>query len=157
MKKLIFMRRALPFVLFASILSVSGFAASADELKGVNSTVDAFHDALRRGDGPAAMKLLAPDAIILEGGGIETRAEYESHHLAADMEFAKAVPSARSDVRVQLDGNTAWLTSASRTQGTFKERPINSRGAELMVLTKTPDGWRIRAIHWSSQKLSKPD
>ena len=155
MKNLNFTRRALPLVLFASILSVSGFAARADESKDVTSTVDAFHDALRRGDGPAAMKLLAPDAIILEGGGIETRAEYESHHFAADMEFAKAVPSTRSDVRVQLDGNAAWLTSASRTEGTFKERPINSRGAELMVLTKTADGWLIRAIHWSSQKVTK--
>lgn len=157
MKKINLMWRALPFVLFASIISVPGFAAAGDDSKDVTSTVDAFHDALRRGDGPAALKLFAPDAIILEGGGIETRAQYESHHLAADMEFAKAVPSTRSDVRVQLDGNTAWLTSASRTEGAFKERPINSRGAELMVLTKTPDGWRIRAIHWSSHKVTKPD
>lgn len=155
MKNLNFTRRPLPLVLFASILSVSGFAASAEEATDVTSTVNAFHDALRRGDGPAVMKLLAPDAIILEGGGTETRAEYESHHLAADMEFSKAVSSTRSDVRVQVDGNTAWLTSASRTEGTFKERPINSRGAELMILTKTADGWRIQAIHWSSQKVTK--
>lgn len=122
----------------------------------IASTVAEFHDALRNGDGAAALKLLASDAIILEGGAIETRAEYESHHLAADMAFAKAVPGTRSNVQVQIDGNTAW-TSASRTEGMFKERPINSRGAELMVLTKTPEGWRIRAIHWSSQKVTKPD
>lgn len=128
--------------------------AGADEIA---STVAKFHDALRNGDGAAALKLLASDAVILEGGAIETRAEYESHHLAADMAFAKAVPSTRSNVRVQIDGNTAWLTSASRTEGMFKERSINSRGAELMVLTKTPEGWRIRAIHWSSQKVTKPD
>lgn len=102
------------------------------------------------------MKFLAPDATILEGGAIETRAEYESHHLAADMAFAKAVPSTRSEVRVRIEGNTAWLTSASRTEGTFQERPINSRGAELVVLSKTAEGWQIRAIHWSSQKVTKP-
>lgn len=155
MKNSSLVRHAFRFAVFVLAIAVSGFSAAADESQSVASTVDAFHDALRRGDGPAAMKLLAPDAIILEGGAIETRAEYESHHLAADMAFAKAVPSTRSNVRVQIDGNTAWLTSASRTEGSFQEQPINSRGAELIVLSKTAEGWQIRAIHWSSQKVSK--
>lgn len=157
MKKINVLRRGLQFAVFASVISAVSVGAAEEESKDVGATVDAFHEALRRGDGPAAMKLLAADAMILEGGGIETRAQYESHHLAADMEFAKAVPSARSDVRIQINGDTAWLTSASRTEGTFKERPINSRGAELMVLAKSSDGWRIRAIHWSSQKVTKPE
>ena len=146
-------RRALHCVALIFALTVSAFANEAD---GVRATVDGFHEALSRGDGPAAMKLLAPDAVIMEGGGIETRAEYESHHLAADMEFAKAIPSTRTNVAVQVNGDTAWLTSASRTEGTFKDKPVNSRGAELIVLAKTSDGWRIRAIHWSSQRVSKP-
>lgn len=148
------LRRALSCAGIILALTVSAFADEADS---VRATVDAFHEALRRGDGPAAMKLLAADAMILEGGGIETRAQYESHHLAADMEFAKAVPSTRSDVRMQINGDTAWLTSASRTEGTFKDKPVNSRGAELMVLAKTADGWRIRAIHWSSHKVTKAE
>ena len=146
-------RRALYCVALIFALTLSAFA---DEAGSVRATVDGFHEALSRGDGPAAMKLLAPDAVIMEGGGIETRAEYESHHLAADMEFAKAVPSTRSNVAVQINGDTAWLTSASRTEGTFKGKPVNSRGAELIVLAKTADGWRIRAIHWSSQRVTKP-
>ncbi len=121
------------------------------------STVATFHESLRRGDGASAMKLLAPDALILEGGSVETRAEYESHHLAADMAFARAVPSNRSAVQVQINGDTAWLKSVSRSEGTFQDRPISNSGAELVVLTKTSDGWRIRAIHWSSRKLTKPD
>ena len=141
---------------FALVLSVSTISAAADDSTDVTATVDAFHDALRRSDAAAAMQVLASDAIIMEGGGIETRAEYESHHLTADMEFAKAVPSTRSNVKVQVNGDTAWLTSASRTEGTFKDKPVNSRGAELMVLAKTADGWRIRAIHWSSQRVTKP-
>ena len=157
MKKFNLLRAASVGAGLALIISITGASAAEDMYTDVTAVVDAFHDALRRGDGAAAMKLLAPDAIILEGGGIETRAEYESHHLAADMEFAKIVPSTRSNVRVQTDGNTAWLSSASRTEGVFKERAINSRGAELMVLTKTPDGWRLRAIHWSSQKVAKPE
>ena len=145
--------RALLYVVLIFAVTVSAFADEADS---VRATVDGFHDALSRGDGPAAMKFLAPDAVIMEGGGIETRAEYESHHLAADMEFAKAIPSTRSNVSVQINGDTAWLMSASRSEGTFKDKPVNSRGAELMVLAKTPEGWKIRAIHWSSQRVSKP-
>ena len=152
MKSFTFGRLAIHSTALVFALTVS---ALADESDNVRSTVDGFHQALGRGDGVAAMKFLAPDAIILEGGSVESRAEYESHHLAADIEFTKAVPSVRSDVRVQLDGNTAWLTSRSRTEGEFKGGPINSTGAELMVLTKTPEGWRIRAIHWSSHKVKK--
>ena len=143
-------------LLCAALVSLLSFSAFADEADDVRVTVNAFHEALGSGEGAAAMKLLAPDAIIIEGGATETRSEYESHHLGADMEFAKAVPSTRSNVRVQVNGDTAWLSSASRTEGTFKEKPVNSRGAELMVLTKTGDGWRIRAIHWSSQRVTKP-
>ena len=142
--------------LVAVMLSVGAVSAPADDAQDVTATVNAFYDALGRGDGAAAMKLLAPDATIIEGGATQTRAEYESHHLGADMEFAKAVPSTRSDARVQVNGETAWLSSASRTEGSYKDRAINSRGAELMVLTKTPEGWRIRVIHWSSQKVTKP-
>ena len=127
-------------------------SACADESQNVVATVAGFHEALRRGDGPAAMKLLAPDAMILEGGALETRAEYENHHLAADIEFAKTVPSARSDVLVKIEGNTAWLTSRSLMDGEFKGKPVKSSGAELIVLTKTQNGWQIRAIHWSSHK-----
>ena len=138
------------------MIGAAGVSAAAEDAEEVTSTVHSFHEALSRGDGAAAMKLLAPDAVIIEGGGIETRAEYESHHLAADMEFAKAIPSTRSNVAVKINGDTAWLTSASRTEGTFKDKPVNSRGAELMVLAKTAEGWRIRAIHWSSQRVTKP-
>jgi len=101
------------------------------------------------------MSFLALDAQIVESGHHQTREEYEREHLGADIEFAQAVPSTRSDVRVEIDGDTAWLTSRSRTEGEFKGSPINSSGAELIILTKTQDGWRIRAIHWSSHKVTK--
>lgn len=136
------------------VISVRG-QTSAPPSEAVVATINEFHEALRRGDGAAAMKVLAPDAVILEGGSIETRAEYEGHHLGEDMAFLKAVPSTRSDHRVQIEGNTAWVTSRSTTEGSFKGKPIKSVGAELVVLTKSDQGWQIRAIHWSSHKLEK--
>jgi len=138
-------------------MCVSAAGATPDESGNVVSTVEAFHTALAHGDAKAAMKLMAPDAVILESGYAETRAEYESHHLPEDIKFAQAVHSNRSDVRVQIDGNTAWLTSRSKTEGSFEGKPVNSVGVELVVLTKTSAVWLIRAIHWSSRKVTKTE
>jgi hypothetical protein len=35
--------------------------------------------------------------------------------------------------------------------GTFQGRAVDLLGSELMVLSRSPDGWRIRAIGWSSR------
>lgn len=128
---------------------------SADSIAAAK-TVGDYHLALASGDSARALALLAPDAVILESGGMETRTEYRSHHLAGDIAFARAVKSERSPLVVKIDGNTAWASSTSVTQGTFNGRAINSSGAESMVLTKGPDGWRIRAIHWSSRTRRPP-
>lgn len=117
----------------------------------VAQTVQAYHQALARGDSAMAIRLLSPDAVILESGGSEDRADYRAHHLPADIQFAQAVPGQRGAIRVTVVGDVAWASSTSITQGTFRERAVNSAGAELMVLTRTPEGWRIRAIHWSSR------
>ncbi len=118
----------------------------------VATVVGQFHAALVRGDSAAALVLLAEDVIVLEAGTVETRAEYQQHHLPADIRFAQAVPSTRGLVRIVVAGDVAWITSSSETTGTFENRPISSVGAELMVLSRTAAGWRIRAIHWSSRR-----
>ena len=117
----------------------------------VASVVDHYHRALESADSVGALALLASDAVILESGGIETREEYRSHHLPADIAFARAVKGVRSPVRVVVRGDVAWATSTTTAQGEFRGRPVNSAGAELMVLTRTTDGWKINAIHWSSR------
>ncbi|MFL5385012.1 MAG: YybH family protein [Longimicrobiaceae bacterium] len=123
--------------------------ASADSAA-VAETVERFHRALAAADSAGALALLAPDVLIQESGGQETRAEYRSHHLAADIEFARAVRSRQEPVRVRVRGDVAWAASTSTTQGEFRGRAVNSEGAELMVLTRERGGWRIAAIHWSS-------
>jgi hypothetical protein len=45
--------------------------------------------------------------------------------------------------------------SISRTNGTFHEREIDSIAVELVVLSKSSAGWRIRAIHWSSHETKR--
>lgn len=127
------------------------FAAEAgsDEASAV---VAAFHTAIRAGDTPTVMKLLAPDATVLEQGGRESREEYRNHHLPEDIKFAQAVPTRREGVQARVSGNVAWVTSLSTSQGTFQGSAINVSGSELVILTKGDDGWLIRSVHWSSRK-----
>ncbi|HWO94742.1 MAG TPA: DUF4198 domain-containing protein [Dehalococcoidia bacterium] len=122
----------------------------------VANVVARYHEALAVGDSATALSLLASDAVVLESGEMETREEYRSHHLPADIQFARAVRSERSPLRVTLRGDVAWVSSTSTAQGQYRGRAVNSAGAELMVLTREADGWRIRAIHWSSRTRRTP-
>jgi ketosteroid isomerase-like protein len=122
------------------------------EAAAIAGVVGAYHEALSSGQGEVALELLAEGAIILESGGVETKAQYADHHLPGDMAFAQAVPRTRGDVHVTGHGDVAWAWSTSETKGTYRDREIDSRSAELMVLVKTADGWKISAIHWSSRR-----
>jgi ketosteroid isomerase-like protein len=123
---------------------------SADSAS-VAATAGEFHHALARGDSAAVLALLAPDATIMEAGDIESREEYRQHHLPADIAFVQAVPSVTGSLSVVLHGDVAWVMSTSRATGTFKGRKVDSRGAELLILSRSAAGWQIRAIHWSSR------
>ena len=61
----------------------------------IRAVVDAFYGAIKSGDKDAAMHLIAPDAVFVEAGKIETRAEYEANHLPADIEFESQVAGTR--------------------------------------------------------------
>ena len=123
---------------------------SADSIE-VAKVVRAYQQALGAGDSATALRLLTADAVILESGGMESREEYRSHHLPSDIEFARAVKSTDGPLSVKVRGDVAWVASTSTAEGQFRGRPVNSLGAELMVLTRTAEGWRIAAIHWSSR------
>jgi Domain of unknown function (DUF4440) len=114
--------------------------------------VGRFHEILSTGDTLGLNALLAPDLRVLEGGTVENRQEYLSHHLSEDIEFAKAVKEKRASVSYVCEGNVAWLVSTSTATGSFNGRPIDSVGAELMILSRSQRGWKIRAIHWSSAR-----
>jgi ketosteroid isomerase-like protein len=115
------------------------------------SVVDAFHAALRRGDARTAAALLADDALIYESGGAErSRAEYTSHHLAADVVFEQAVPSVLVRRTGRVVGEFAWIASEGRTTGIYHEKPVDRLTTETMVLRKSGAAWEIVHIHWSS-------
>ncbi len=129
--------------------------SSAPDTGAVGAVVDEFHRVLASGDSNRVMSLLAPDAIIVEAGTVQTRAEYESEHLEEDIAFARALPGKQTSRKVQAAGDAAWVTSTFRVTGEFHDRIIDNQAAETAVLTRTSDGWRIRALHWSSHKAAK--
>jgi ketosteroid isomerase-like protein len=117
----------------------------------VAEVIQRFHAALASADSATVLALLADDVVVLESGGLESRSEYRAHHLPADIRFTQAVKSKRGLLRVVVSGDVAWAVSTSEVSGVWRDRAIDSAGAELMVLTREVNGWRIRAIHWSSR------
>ncbi len=107
-----------------------------------SATADRFHAILASGDRAAMEALLAPDAVVLEGGNHESRAEYLSHHFARDAEFLAGTTPESLYRRTTVAGDAAWVASTQRIG--------DSEMAELIVMKQTPDGWRVAAVHWSS-------
>ena len=118
----------------------------------VATLVGDFHAALERGDSTKALALLAADVMILESGSMETLADYRAHHLPADIAFARAVKAKRAPRTVTVSGDVAYSTATSATVGTYKDKPVDALGAELIVARKVNGSWKIAAIHWSSRK-----
>ncbi len=140
------------------LLGSTGFArgqSTAPDAPAIQQTAEEFHQALGAGKAERVIELLQPDALIAEGGHVQTRDEYQSEHLAADIAFARAVPGKELSALVRQEGDVAWVTSTFKVSGRYKDKAINELAAETMVLTKTAEGWRVRAIHWSSQKATK--
>lgn len=112
-----------------------------------------FHELQAAGDSLGALALMLPDVVIFESGGVEaSREEYRSHHLGLDVQFATAVNREIVDQQSRVVGDFAWVLTQIRVTGMFREREVNSHGVETMLLRRTPEGWRIMHVHWSSRR-----
>ena len=126
-------------------------AASVLDSARVAEVVERFRRALVAGDSAAVAEMLLPEALVLEGGGVETKREYLGHHFHADHAFLENMAVTTQKQRVHIESGAAWVSSARRMKGTYEERDLDLASAELMVLRRTPKGWKISAIHWSSR------
>jgi ketosteroid isomerase-like protein len=124
---------------------------SPEDVAAVTAAVDAFMQALNDGDNAAAMALLAPDSMFLEGGGLETYAEYRDNHLPADIEFEEQVDGIREFMRVTVEGDQAWVITTHYYDGEFDETPLSFELATLSILSRQDGAWKFRAVHWSSR------
>lgn len=125
--------------------------AAASDTAAVRAVAMRFQEALIAGDSSAVADLLAPDAVILERGGTETREEYLSHHFHSDAAFLGAVERTPGDMQWYLAGDAAWAASTSYLHGRYRDRDVDVNSAELLVLRRTDNSWRIAAVHWSSR------
>ena len=139
-------RNVLPLLLCLVPATASAQADSAY----VGAVIEQFHEALAGSDSAGAMALLAPDAVILEGGWVETREDYAAGHLTADMAFHAGMTTKIVSRTVTLAGEVVWVSTVRHTDGDYDGRAISSRGAELMILGRGDGGWLVRAIHWWS-------
>lgn len=87
----------------------------------------------------------ADDAAIREAAH-----GFKAALIAGDIGFLKSVPPVLTSDQVTVYGDMALYTSESTSTGEYRDREINSRGAETLVLLRTEAGWKIRHIHWSS-------
>ena len=133
----------------------SGSAAAGDS-SDIVGLVQRFDALMAAGDSAALLTMLADDLVVLESGGLETRAEFRAHHLPADIAFARAVKGQQGPITVRVMGDVAWASSTTTVEGEMRGRAINSVSAELMVFSREGGGWKIRAIHWSSRARRPP-
>ena len=143
----------LPLILLCSLTAACASAPStADDEAAVAAAVKAFQTAMDTGDAATTMQYIADDALMMEGGTIENRMQYETDHLPLDLDFAKGMTAKRMPVTQDVRGDVAWVRTSTEFTGTFQDQPLSLLGLETMVLTREPQGWRIRALHWSSQR-----
>lgn len=127
-------------------------SASATDSAAAHAVVDQYEAALTAGDSAKAVSLLADDLMVMEAGTIETRADYLAHHLGADIKASAGAKGNRTVLKVSLVGDAAYVITKTVRPGTGAQGSTGSELAELMVLSKTAGGWKIRAIHWSSRR-----
>ena len=137
------------FLLIIGTSIVVGQDSAAE--KKVIKTLEAFHQAIIDNDSQAAKNLLSKSVRILEGGNIETKDKYLSHHFHSDGKFLSAMKREVESRSVTIEGNTAWVSTQTHTWGTYSDRELDLNNLELAVLKKEGESWKITALHWSSR------
>jgi ketosteroid isomerase-like protein len=141
--------------LLAPMLAVGVIAAARAEAPTTPSdTVEAFHKALRQGDGKAALAFMLRDVTVFEQGYTEnSRDDWGNHQLPDANQFAKQTERRVLRREAAQDTATAWVMSTTLTSGEFDGRKLELEGTETMLLRREGDGWRIAHIHWSAHPL----
>src|SRR5688572_21289961 len=146
-------RRCAALAVLLMWLPACGSTTATHDDAEVAAVLESFYGAIKRGDPKAAMSVIAPDALFVESGKLETREQYETNHLPADIDFEKQVTGKRDPLRITFKDDAAWVIATTTYDGKFEGAPVQFVSAQLMVLSKDADAWKIRSIHWSSRPL----
>jgi ketosteroid isomerase-like protein len=70
---------------------------------------------------------------------------------SADAEFLATATVKRLSRTGKVSGDLAWTATEAQIT-TRGEKPADILSTETMLLRRTPQGWRIAHIHWSSHR-----
>lgn len=120
--------------------------------------VDAFYEAMGRGDRTAVLAQLSADVVIYEQGFAElSRDGYAKGSLANDLTFASVVKREVLKREAWEEGNLAWVLTQALVTGDFGENRLELQNAETLVLRRTDLGWKIVHIHRSTHPRSSEE
>jgi len=111
---------------------------------------DALFKALQTGDEASVADLLADDVLILEGGHAQkSKMEYMSGHMKSDMAY---LPNIKNEVLSREKGqagDVAWVTTHSRSTGSYKGKEVDRTSREFLLLRRHGDSWKVILVQWA--------
>lgn len=133
-------------------LSLNGSAsAQTDEVKAVTDVMMREAAAVEKGDLAALDKIWAnsEDVTVFESGHANYGwNDYRNTHLAPELKEFKNTKYSFSDMKVKVEGKTAWATFKYSLAAEMGTRKVESGGLGTAILEKRDGNWRI--VHWHS-------
>ena len=145
---------AMAVVVGAGVIAFSlddNVSAQTDEVKAATDVLTREAVAVEKGDLAALDKIWAnsEDVTVFESGHANYGwTDYRNTHLAPELKEFKNTKYAFSDLKVKVDGKTAWATFKYSLAAEMGTRKIESGGLGTAVLEKREGLWRI--VHWHS-------
>lgn len=136
---------------FVAVSFNSPVSGQIDEVKAVTDVLTREAQAVEKGDLAALDKIWANDesVTVFESGHANYGwADYRNSHLAPELKEFKNTKYAFSDLKVKVDGKTAWATFKYTLAADIGTRNIQSGGLGTAILEKRDGNWRI--VHWHS-------
>ncbi len=144
-------------LVLAVVAAVIGFnfytnvSAQTDDVKAVTDVLTREAAAVEKGDLSALDKIWAnsEDVTVFESGHANYGwTDYRNSHLAPELKEFKNTKYAFSDLKVKVDGKTAWATFKYALAAEMGTRNIQSGGLGTAILEKRDGRWQI--VHWHS-------
>ncbi len=126
-------------------------SAQTDEVKAVMDVMTREAVAVEKADMAALDNIWAntEDVTVFESGHANYGwNDYRNTHLAPELKEFKNTKYAFSDMKVKVDGKTAWATFKYTLAAEMGTRKVESGGLGTAILEKRDGKWRI--VHWHS-------
>jgi len=126
-------------------------AAPSPAAEAAVKTVDGFMAALAGGQFETARQLMTQDAVVMANGVV--LGPRDAYIAGPAKKVAAALQSSQRqllDRKVDAGGNVALVLSEKLVKPAKQGVPAEVL-IETMVLARTPQGWKVAHIHWSTR------